>query len=174
MPKKIILSAGHGAGAPGVTAFGRVEATEALWLRDAVAEKLRTMGVEVLEDGADGVNESLPDVLKLMRRNKGVEAWELHFNAPGEKSRGVEVLSPLALQSRAQAVARVISTINQSPLRGARGWKAPHEGAHHRLAFCDEGGGVIEVEFLTNPHAMAVYMTNRSALVDALAAVLAA
>lgn len=173
MGKTLIISAGHGGGAPGVCAHGYREADLAVWLRDAVALGLRNRGCTVLEDGPDGVNEGLGNALRLMRANPQAQAWEIHFNAPTPTARGVEVLSPVALKSDAQAVALAISNVLGTPLRGDKGWKAPNAGAHSRLAFCEAGGGIIEVEFLTNKAAIEHYLANRIQVAGAIAAVLA-
>lgn len=175
MPKKVIIMAGHGNGDPGACYNGEREAELATWLRDAIAMELRARGVEVIEDGGDGQNNGLRDALALLKAHPGVEAWELHFNASGNVgAAGVEILAPPTLKPRAKQIARAISTVTQSPLRGEMGWKAANEGAHHRLAFCEAGGGIIEVEFITNPEALKNYLAKRVVVAQAIAAVLAA
>ena len=54
--KQILISAGHSNQDPGATANGVTEAGLALELRDLLADKLRAIGCDVAEDGADGQN----------------------------------------------------------------------------------------------------------------------
>lgn len=174
MPKKVIITAGHGAGDPGACANGQQEADLALWLRDTVAFALRNRGVEVIEDGGDGQNKPLRDAVALLKANPDAEAWEIHFNASANVgAQGVEVLAPAKLKSRAQKVAAAISTVTQSPLRGDFGWKATNSGQHHRLAFCEAGGAIIEVEFISCSRALTAYLNRRAEVAEALAAVIA-
>jgi N-acetylmuramoyl-L-alanine amidase len=173
MGKKIIISAGHGNGDPGACANGQAEADLTLWLRDAVALELRNRGVEVIEDGPDGKNLSLRDALALVKANPLAEAWEIHFNAGPPTAKGVEVLSPVKLRNKSQDLALAISTVLQTPLRGTQGWQPPNAGAHHRLAWCEAGGGIIEVEFITHPDAIKTYLAKRAIVAQVIAACLA-
>ncbi len=173
MAKQVIITAGHGNGDPGARYNGESEAELACWLRDTIAFDLVQRGCVVTEDGADGQNKGLRDAIALLKANPGVEAWEIHFNAGPLGACGVEVLAPVNLKTRAKLIARAISTVTQSPLRGEHGWKAPNAGAHHRLAFCEAGGGIIEVEFISNPEALKNYLSRRVSVAQAIAAVLA-
>lgn len=174
--KKILVSAGHSTVPPkdpGAVGNRFVEAKEALRLRDAVAANLRGRGFTVLEDGADGVSEPLKKALVLAR--SADVAIEFHFNAAASsKATGIEVLAKPRLKKRSQMIAAAIAKATGLTLRGEKGWKADNSGQHHRLAFCEAGGAIIEVAFISNPADMAAYSKNFAAIVanvsDALAA----
>lgn len=174
MGKKIIITAGHGNGDPGAIYNGEREAELALWLRDEVANQLRLRGCEVIEDGADAENQGLRDAIALLKENPGVEAYEIHFNASANPNvRGVEVLAPANARYAAQAVALGIANTLKTNLRGEAGWKPSNGGQHHRLGYCEAGGCVVEVEFITNPEALKNYLARRAVVAQAIAAVLA-
>lgn len=171
--KLILVSAGHGANDPGAVGNGFVEAKEALKIRDEVARILRGKGCSVLEDGADGVNEPLKKALVLASRAD--TAVEFHFNAASNpKATGIEVLAKPKYRKLAQDIAKAISGTLKLSLRGGDfGYKADNSGQHHRLAFCERGGLIVEVCFISNPSDMKAYSDNFDAMCGAIADVLA-
>lgn len=175
--KLILVSAGHSTEPPrdpGAVGNGFVEAHEALIVRDRVAKILRGKGFQVIEDGADGISEPLKKALVLAR--KATVAVEIHFNASDNpKATGTEVLAKTKHRKLAQALARVISAALGIPARGADGgYKPDNSGQHHRLAFCEAGGLIVEICFISNPHEMKSYAANFEKLCQSLADVLAA
>jgi N-acetylmuramoyl-L-alanine amidase len=171
MANTIIVSAGHSNVDPGaVSASGLREADLALRLRDKIAARLQAdESLRVLTDGRTGENSPLRDAVAIVKTHPGALAVELHFNAGPIAARGIEVLSKPAHKPRAQALARAIKAITGSPLRGDGGWKADNSGQHHRLAFCEAGGLIIEVEFLSNAVALHTYLTKEDEVATALA-----
>jgi N-acetylmuramoyl-L-alanine amidase len=168
--KKILVSAGHSTVPPkdpGAVGNGYVEAQEALRLRDAVAAVLRTKGFTVLEDGSDGVSDPLNKAIALAR-TAGV-AVEFHFNAGPAAATGIEVLSKPNLKSLAKAIAGGINSATGLVLRGESGWKADSSGQHHRLGFCEAGGAIVEVAFISNPNDMKKFSDNFTAIVTNVA-----
>jgi len=167
MKKRILVSAGHSnilgldKGAEGC---GFVEGVEAVKVRDAVAARLREMkddlGVEfeVLEDGFDGDNQPLTKAVALARAAD--VAIEFHFNASDNpKATGIEVLAKPTHKKLAQIIAAGIRAATNLPLRGDAGYKSDGSGQHHRLVFCEAGGVIVEVCFISNPSDMTAYKT---------------
>lgn len=171
--KTIIISAGHSnSDAGAVSKDGKLrEADLTLRLRNRVATLLRADGtLRVLTDGSDGQNKPLRDAVQIVKANPRAIAVEIHFNAAGSSlAKGVEVLAKPTQRELAQQLAASVANITETPLRGVLGWKPDNAGQHHRLAFCEAGGLILEVEFLSNPAAMAVYLANETEVAVSLA-----
>ena len=174
MNKTILISAGHSTVPPkdsGAVGNGFVEANEALKLRDSTAALLRAKGFIVTEDGVDGISEPLTKAVALARRAS--IAIEFHFNAGPPKATGIEVLSKPNKKALAQKIAGAINRATGLVLRGEQGWKADNSGQHHRLAFCEAGGLIVEVAFISNTTDMSAYKNNFQAIAQNVADVLA-
>lgn len=173
MSKSVFISAGHGGNDPGAIANGHKEAELALYLRDRIAANLRGMNVRVITDGRTGQNLPLRDAVKLAKENAGPSV-EIHFNAStNQKASGVEVLALPEMKPLAQEVAMAISAVMQIPLRGHLGYRDQASGQHHRLAFCQAGGLIVEVCFMTNSAELNNYLFNDESVAVAIAQVLA-
>lgn len=174
MGKTVLVSAGHtnkvgqDRGAAGNSFIEGVEAVE---LRDSVAVALRKRNVKVVEDGADGINEPLTKAIALAKTAD--IAVEFHWNAGPPTATGIEVLAKPKHKALAQSLAGAIHTATKLALRGDKGWKADNSGQHHRLGFCEAGGLIIEVCFISNQSDMDAYEGNFGAIVESLARVLA-
>jgi len=174
MPKTIFLSAGHSGADCGALSLDKQhkEADLALTLRDKTAALLRLAGVTVEEDGRDGENKPLRDALVLARAYPG-RSVEIHFNAAANPAaKGVEALCHPAHKKLAQELCKAVASATGSPLRGEYGWKSANSGQHHRLGFCDAGGVILEIEFISNPSALQSYLANADLVSVRLAAVL--
>lgn len=172
--KLILISAGHTnikGQDRGAAANGYIEGELAVTLRDAVAARLRDLGRKVSEDGFDGVNDPLTKAIALARAAD--TALEFHWNSGPASATGVEVLCKSPKKALAQRIAGVVAANLGLRLRGDKGWKSDTSGAHSRLGFCDAGGLIVEVCFITNADDMAAYHGNFGKLVEGLAAVLA-
>ncbi len=165
-----LISAGHTNKAGqdrGAAGNGLVEGVEAVLIRDEVASRLRSYGHTVREDGSDGVNDPLTKALTLVA---GTDlAIEFHFNAGPVKATGVEVLAKPNRKTEAKRIAKAISVALGLPLRGEGGYKSDSSGQHHRLAFCQKGGLIVEVCFISNPNDVASYKANKYQLFSDLA-----
>lgn len=146
---------------------GYIEGVEATKLRDDVAEKLRTLGHTVIEDGSDGVNDPLKRAIALARTAQ--TAVEFHFNAGPPKATGIEVLSKPKHKALAQRIAGAIHTATGLVLRGENGWKSDSSGQHHRLGFCQAGGLIVEVCFMSSQKDMDAYKANYDEIVAGIA-----
>lgn len=169
--RTIIVCAGHSDQQSGaVSPDGKYKEEElAQWLRNRVATLLRADGMTVLTDGDPAINQSLSQTVSLLRQHRNAIAVEFHFNAGPSQVCGVEVLSKPIHKRTSQSIASAISSTTGSPLRGVLGWKADNAGQHRRLAFCEAGGLVVEVEFISNPNAMNVYQAVRDQVAVSLA-----
>lgn len=172
MSKPVFISAGHDSKTPGCVANGHKESDLTLYLRDRIAANLRGMNVRVITDGREGENLPLRDAIALAKENTG-PSIELHFNAPGDKSTGVEVLANPELKPLAMSLAAAISTVLKVPLRGVLGYKSPNSGQHHRLGFCEAGGLIVEACFMSNSAELNNYLSRDEDVAVAVAKVLA-
>lgn len=174
MPKKVLISAGHTNNPRddrGAAGNGYIEGRETLRLRNQTAAVLRARGLEVLEDGADGVNDPLRKALRLI---PGTDvAVEFHFNAGPASATGIEVLAKKGKKALAQRIAKAVGAATGLRLRGEQGWKADDSGQHHRLAFCSAGGLIVEVCFISNAKDMRAYEVHFDAICEGVAYVLA-
>lgn len=165
--KTILVSAGHNGNDPGAIGNGYKEATLAVKMRDRVAKALRGLGFTVLEDGEDGVNDPLNKAIQLCR--KADIAVEIHFNAGQPTANGVEALAKLPLKKLSQDMCRAINKATGIKLRGDFGYKSDGSGQHHRLGFCEAGGVILEVCFISSATDMAAYVSNKEKVAEAVA-----
>ncbi len=175
--RSILVSAGHTnvVGLDrGAAAGGFIEGVLTTELRDAVSAKLRELGHKnVVEDGFDGENQPLLKAINLARYS--TIAVEFHWNSSTDRrATGVEVLCKPGKKALAQKIAKAIAISTGIMLRGESGWKADNSGPHHRLGFCEVGGLIVEVCFISNPDDMDRYRDHFESVVDSIARVLIA
>lgn len=173
MSKTVLISAGHGAGDPGAVGHGYKEADIAVRFRDKIARALRLGGFSVLTDGADGINEPLTKACALARTVPG-RAVELHLNAGPEAATGIEALCDPKYRPFAQALCSAVAGPTGLKLRGDGGWKDQSSGQHHRLGFCQAGGVILELCFISRKADLDALFAHENAVVDGLVRVLAA
>jgi N-acetylmuramoyl-L-alanine amidase len=151
--KSVFLSAGHSDTDPGATAFGRREADIAIEFRNIVAFYLHRANVPYELDGERTQNLPLREaVVKARRHPIGVE---FHCNAAGSPgASGVETLSAPGDMSLGSRICHAIASTLMIRNRGA---KPENAGQHHRLAFVQAGGIIVELFFITNPSDLAAY-----------------
>jgi len=152
---KVLISAGHSMTDPGACANGLKEAVLALELRDKIYNLLVAKKINVLRDGDDGINQPLRKAIKLAEISD--LAIELHFNAGQSTATGIEALAKIKHKAAAQALCQAIGSVLSIPIRGDKGWKADNSGQHHRLGFCEAGGIILEVAFITSKKDMDWY-----------------
>lgn len=182
--RSIFLSAGHSETDPGAVAHGRREADIAVEFRNLVrfyldrhneelaggAPRTHKAAIHVGTDGAG--TENLPLRQAAADARKFDLALEFHCNAaasPG--ATGCEVLAG----PKDMALAAKIS----AALSGAlgirdRGPKPENAGQHHRLAFVQAGGVIVELFFITNRRDLAQYDARKWLAARAVAEVLTA
>jgi N-acetylmuramoyl-L-alanine amidase len=149
----VFISAGHSDSDPGAVAEGRREADIAVDFRTILVKCLSDLGITATTDGHGKQNLPLRDAVKLA---KGKQiAIELHLNASANKTAsGVETLSaPDDMALGAKLCAAISEELN---IRN-RGAKPENAGQHHRLAFVQAGGIILELFFITNPNDLAAY-----------------
>jgi len=165
--KSIFLSAGHSNTDPGAVANGRREADIAVEFRNLVQFYLLRAGVPHETDGHGTDNLPLREAVVRARRHPiGVE---FHCNAATTQATGVETLSADADFKLATDICRAISGALGIRNRGA---KPENAGQHHRLAFVQAGGIIVELFFLTNPSDLAAYDARKWLAARAVADVL--
>lgn len=149
----IFLSAGHSNVDPGAVAFGRKEADIVAEFRNIVSFYLMQAGVQHHVDGAGTDNVPLVETIKLIGSNR--PAIEFHCNAASSVlASGVETLSgpkDIALCKELCAAVSHVFNINN------RGAKPENSGQHHRLAFVQAGGIILELFFISSPKDLAAY-----------------
>lgn len=165
---KITLAAGHGGSDPGAVRGALVERDLMTQLRDITTVKLRSEGHTVRTDGERGVNLPLIKALTLILGSD--IAVELHLNAfEDPRARGVEVVARPHEKAWAQRIARGISEVLDTPLRGAGGWIDQSATARGKLAWVRGGGLLVEVCFISNPRDMEAYLAKYWLVASALA-----
>ena len=151
--KSVFLSAGHGGTDQGAVANGRREADIAVEFRNIVAFYLQRAGIEHELDGHGTENLPLREAVKRARYHPiGVE---FHCNAAANTTAtGAETLS--GPEDR-QLGARISAALAGALGIRDRGAKPENAGQHHRLAFVQAGGIIVELFFITNPADLAAY-----------------
>lgn len=181
--RSIFVSAGHSDTDPGAVAKQLVgcdaagrdifalrrEADIAVEFRNMVAFYLQRDGIPHELDGHG--TQNLPLREAAARARKHALGVEFHCNAAASPSAtGVETLSgpkDMALGGRiCTAIAGALGIRN-------RGAKPENAGQHHRLAFVQAGGIIVELFFLSNPGDLAKYDGRRWLAARAVAEVLA-
>lgn len=165
----IYLSAGHSNDDPGAVAFNRKEADIVSEFRNLVSFYLMRAKVLHDVDGAGTVNIPLAATVKEMRGHH--PALEFHCNAGPRAATGVETLQATKdFDLGAKLCSVIASTLN---IRN-RGAKSEDSGQHHRLAFVQAGGIIVELFFISNEHDLASYDARKWLLAKAVAEVLIA
>lgn len=164
----ILISAGHSNTDPGAVVFGRKESEIAVEFRTILVKCLADLGIQAETDGKGKDNLPLRDAVKLAN-GKDI-AIELHLNASANATAsGVETLSgPEHMDLGARLCAAISKALN---IRN-RGAKPENAGQHHRLAFVQAGGIILELFFLTNPNDLAAYDGRKWPLARAVAQVI--
>lgn len=164
------ISAGHSNSDPGAVANGKREADIAVEMRNIVSFYLTRAGIKHELDGSGTKNLPLKEVVKQSRKHK--VSVEFHCNASGTLSAtGVEVLCALKDEMLAMDICEAIS--DTLGIRN-RGVKPEGAGQHHRLAFVQAGGMIVELFFLTNAKDLAKYEERKWLVGKAIASVLSA
>lgn len=164
----MFISAGHSNSDPGAVAFGRREADIAVEVRNIVSFYLSRAGKPHILDGHGTDNLPLAQTVKLSRKH--AISLEFHCNAAANPTAtGCEILcapkdNKLAA-SLCEAISRGLGIRN-------RGVKPENAGQHHRLAFVQAGGMVVELFFITNPSDLAAYDARKWLMCKAIAEVL--
>lgn len=160
----MFISAGHSNTDPGAVAFGRREADIAVEFRNIVSFYLQRDKIPHELDGFGTTNMPLREVVKRSRLHK--LSVEFHCNAAADPPRdkdgkltkpratGVEVLCRPKDNFVADRICRAIS--GALDIRN-RGVKPENAGQHHRLAFVQAGGMIVELFFISNPSDLASY-----------------
>ena len=164
----ILISAGHSDSDPGAVAFGRREADIATEFRTILVKCLADLGIQAETDGKGRENLPLREAVKLAK-GKDI-AIEIHLNASANAAAsGVETLSG---PEDMQLGARLCAAVSQSLNIKNRGAKPESAGQHHRLAFVQAGGIILELFFITNPNDLAAYDGRKWPLARAVAQVI--
>lgn len=151
--KSVFLSAGHSDADPGAVAFGKREEDIGTEFRNIVSFYLLRAGVPHELDGQGTTNLPLREaVVKARKHPIGVE---FHCNAAANpKATGVECLSAPKDAGLSADICKALAGALGLRNRGA---KPEGAGQHHRLAFVQAGGIIVELFFLTNPDDLAAY-----------------
>jgi N-acetylmuramoyl-L-alanine amidase len=167
--KSIYLSAGHSGTDPGAVAFGRREADIAVEFRNIVAFYLQRDDIPFDMDGGGTLNLPLREAVKEARQHD--IAVEFHCNAATSTATGVETLSA---PGDLELGAKICKAIADGLAIRNRGAKPENAGQHHRLAFVQAGGIIVELFFITNPADLAAYDARKWLAAKYVAAVLIA
>lgn len=165
----IFLSAGHSNEDPGAIAFGRKEADIAAEFRNLVSFYLMQWGVPHIVDGKGTDNVPLSKTVQQIGKHR--PALEFHCNAAGTpNASGVETLSASKDVPLCELICNALASVFNIPNRGA---KPENSGQHHRLAFVQAGGVIVELFFITSPKDLAAYDAKKWLAAKAIATLLA-
>lgn len=168
--KTIFLSAGHSTTDPGAVGNGLKEANIAVEVRNGVANFLQHTGVTFEMDSNGSGNLPLRDAVKRAREHH--IAVEFHCNsAANPAATGVETLQAPKDKELGAALCAAIAGTLKIKNRGA---KPENAGQHHRLAFVQAGGIIVELFFISNPADVRAYKSAKHAMCLAIAEVLEA
>lgn len=169
--KTIVLTAGHNNKDSGAVSKDQkwTEAKIVTDLRNRVKTILEADGYTIVTDGKGEENLSLSKAVALIPM--GEVAIELHLNAAvSEQANGIEALAKSNLKSKCQTLCKSISDDMKYKIRGADGgWKSTDSGQHSRLAFCEAGGIILEVFFISNKAELDSYINNPDRVAKAIA-----
>lgn len=169
--KTIVLTAGHNNKDSGAVSKDKkwTEAKIVTDLRNRVKTILEADGYTVITDGKGEENLTLSKAVALIPM--GEVAIELHLNAAvSEQANGIEALAKSNLKSKCQTLCKSISDDMKYKIRGADGgWKSTDSGQHSRLAFCEAGGIILEVFFISNKAELDSYINNPDRVAKAIA-----
>lgn len=170
---KVVITAGHSNTDPGAVNGNVTEAELVTDMRNIVAYCLKDLGVEVITDGNGSDNETLRSAIKLIKQ--GEVAIEFHCNAfKDAKAGGVEALAQPKDKVICRELCTAVSEILGIPARGNEGgFKSEGSGQHSRLGYVRNGGIILELFFISNPHELTMFQNNKWALARELAAVIA-
>ena len=146
------ISAGHSNVDSGAVGFGRKEADIAVEIRNIVSFYLQRDKIPHELDGGGTTNLPLATVVKRSRAHR--ISVEFHCNAGPAAATGCEILCAPKDNALAAKLCKVIS--DTLGIRN-RGVKPENAGQHHRLAFVQAGGMIIELFFITNQADLAAY-----------------
>lgn len=170
--KTVVLTAGHNS----IKDFGAVskdkkwtEAKIVTDLRNRVKALLEFDGYRVITDGTGENNLILSKAVALIPT--GDIAIELHLNAAeSTQANGIEALAKSNLKKQCQTLCKSISDDMKYTIRGSDGgWKSTDSGQHSRLAFCEAGGIILELFFISNKVELDSYITNPDRMAKAIA-----
>lgn len=182
MTNTIFLSAGHSTikgRDRGASSGSYVEGELAAQLRGKLATKLRSMGLRVFVDPDQYVTKETVAFWKTKIPADAI-ALDIHFNAAGNPLVwGTEVLipaNPTPAEVRladliSDTTSRVLGNPERGTFNGADGVKTERDSHHKKLAWMTLGGVNVlwEVEFITNPEAMKIYIAKLDELVEEIA-----
>lgn len=170
---KFVISAGHSNTDPGAKSNGTTEASIVTDFRDLLASHLYKLGHFVVTDGLPGESWALKDAIKLIQ--PGDIAVEFHCNAAtNAKATGVESIASADSPHKelCQKLSNAIAGVLDEKVRGDNGYIDPSRSARGKLGWCDAGGIIVELFFLTNEKDLATYHDRKYQVVRAVAEVL--
>ena len=166
--KSVFISAGHSNVDPGAVGFGRREADIAVDFRNKVAFYLDRARIPFEMDGSGTKNLPLRDAV--VKAKKHPIGAEFHCNASNKSTAtGVEVLCGPDDYSLGAKICVAIA--NSLGIRN-RGVKPENAGQHHRLAFVQAGGMIVELFFISNSDDLRKYDEKSWLMASAVANVL--
>ena len=168
--KSVFLSAGHSNVDPGAVGFGRREADIAVDFRNKVAFYMDRANFSFEMDSNGTTNLPLKETV--VKARKHLIGLEFHCNASTNPlATGVEIL---CAQKDYKLAAKICVAIASCMGIRNRGVKSENAGQHHRLAFVQAGGMIVELFFISNPDDLRKYdeksWTVAKSVVDTLAA----
>lgn len=166
--RKYYISAGHRGKGTGASGYGVDEGLEAIFLRDKVAQSIRTTNRIVVTDDDKA---QLSAVVKAINTSCNPDdiSLDIHFNAAGAAATGVECFVREGARVTEKLVAIELCRLISNTLGiKNRGVKTDNQGQHSKLAMCSDircNAVLLEVCFLSNQGDVAKYKEHRMEVV---------
>jgi len=158
----IFLTAGHNNKDSGAVIGSRIEAKEAIKIRNRVTEILRKNSVDVWNENDNwNLQTTINEITKISQYSDII--CDIHFNAAAATATGCEVFVPNeAIKSELLLANDLCLAISTTLKIRNRGVKRESDSQHKRLGMMRPNGinVLIEVAFISNPNDMKSYDTN--------------
>lgn len=175
--KKLIITAGHSLKAGGASANGLKEELLAIELRDLITDAIYQLDptVKVWED------TDTDPLSVVIAKTKAVAAkddilFDVHFNSASNKSTaGTEAFIAVNAREKSRRIAERITELTAGMLQTKnRGVKLENQSQHSRLGMLHSAASSVlyEVQFISNPEAMATYNEMKERLAVGIANIL--
>lgn len=174
--KKLIITAGHSLKAGGASVNGLKEELLAIELRDLIADAIHELDPTV-KGWEDTDTDSLSTVIA---KTKAVATandilFDIHFNAGPKTTAGTEAFIAVNAREKSRRIAERITELTAGMLQTKnRGVKLENQSQHSRLGMLHSAASSVlyEVQFISNPEAMATYNEMKERLAMGIANIL--
>lgn len=175
--KKLIITAGHSLTKGGASANGLKEEFLAIELRDLITDAIYQLDptVKVWEDtDTDPLSVVIAKTKAVATKDDIL--FDVHFNSASNKATaGTEAFIAVNAREKSRRIAERITELTAGMLQTKnRGVKLENQSQHSRLGMLHSAASSVlyEVQFISNPQAMATYNEMKERLATGIANIL--